>query len=306
LNYSAEIVEKLKGVVRGEIRANVPMKRFCTMKVGGPADAMLVPADSDDLAIALDMADKEKWPCVVIGAGSNVIVGDYGIEGLVVLVRGVMDDIEVKDEIVECGAGLSMNRLAHIAARNELEGLEWAVSIPGTVGGSVVCNAGAFGSEMADSVVEAKIRLAGGKIETRDKKKLGFVYRGSKVAAGAIVLEVVMELKKGERKLIEKRMKEFIEKRKSSQPLREPSAGSIFRNPKGLSAGKIIDELGMKGMRRGKAKISDIHANFIVNTGDAAAKDVIGLIREIRQIVKTKRGVLLEPEVRIIGREERA
>ncbi len=303
MNGIADIAGDLRNAVRGELIERAPMSRYTTIRVGGPADVLFTPEDAEDLCAALDLAEGGEWPCMVIGAGSNLIVRDGGIAGLVILIRGNMSEVDIDGEIMKVGAGSIMNRLAQAAAREGLAGLEWAVSLPGTLGGGIAGNAGAFGADMSAIVAEARIRLQGGAVEIWDKERLGFSYRSSEVPAGAVVLDAVLIMKKGDIEEIEKRMKEFMEKRKTTQPLSQPSAGSVFRNPEGDSAGRIVDELGLKGANRGGAMISDVHANFIVNTGDATAADIIGLIDEIRGLARKSRGIDLVPEVRVIGRE---
>lgn len=303
MNGIANIASELRAVTGGKVLERVLMSGYTTMKVGGPADALCVPADTDDLCKSLDFVESRRWPCFTMGAGSNLIVGDGGIEGLVILMRGTMDSIEIEGDTVRAGAGCALTKLVHEAAREGLSGLEWAAGIPGTLGGAIAGNAGAFGSDMAAVVVEAKVRIRGGSIENWNNRELGFAYRNSSITADAIALDAVLKLNRADKLEIQKRMKEIMEKRKAAQPLGEASSGSIFKNPAGSSAGRIIDELGLKGKKRGGAMLSHVHANFIVNTGKATASDVIGLIDEIRREVKSRRGVDLEPEVRIVGRE---
>ena len=306
MKNALKIADELRSVVRGKLLEDEPMSRYTTMKVGGPAEVMLIPADEADLMAAIGIAEKAQWPHRVIGVGSNLIVRDGGIEGLTILIRGTMDKIVVDDENIRAGAGATLPKLANTAARNGLAGIEWAASVPGTLGGAVAGNAGAFGGEMADVVEEAAIRAPGGKVETYDKEKINFSYRNTNLPSGSVVLSAVLRLKKGVKEEIEARMSELMDKRKVSQPLREASAGSIFRNPSGDSAGRLIDSLGFKGKRCGRAAISEKHANFIVNSGNASAADVIGLIEEISEAVRDRYGIELEVEVRIIGREKTA
>jgi len=298
-----DIASELKGSFRGKLLENAPMSRYTTMKVGGPADVLFVPADESELEAALDAARMNRWPHLVLGAGSNVIVRDGGIEGLVIYLKGTMGGVEVRENRLVCGAGAMLPELAKRAAREGLSGLEWAVSIPGTVGGAVVCNAGAFGSSMGDVFEGAAVIGPGGDIGKLDKDEISFSYRSSTFPQGAVIKAVTLNLKKGDRKDIETLMKKAVEKRKSSQPVGEPSSGSIFRNPEPESAGRLIEKAGCKGMRRGGAVVSEKHANFIVNTGGAVAADVIGLMEEVAFAVKRSAGVELRPEVQIIGRE---
>jgi len=303
VNAALNIAAELRDIVRGKVLENEAMSEFTTMKVGGTADALFIPADQADLLAGISLSEKKGWPRRVIGFGSNVIVRDGGLEGLSVLLRGVIDEITVKGEVVRAGAGAPLPKLARTASKEGLAGLEWAAAIPGTLGGAIAGNAGAFGTSMADILAEARVLMPGGSIEKFENEKFAFSYRRSKLPIGAVILEAGLKLKKDDTPKIEKRMREMIEKRKATQPLSEPSAGSIFRNPPQAAAGKLIDSLGFKGKRRGGAMVSYIHANFIVNTGHASASDVIGLIDEIREKVRAAHGVELELEVQIIGRE---
>ena len=303
MNAVVHIAAELRKIVRGKVLENTPMSQFTTMKVGGPADVIFIPADRADLIAAFVMAEKKGWPRQIIGAGSNLIVRDGGLEGLTVILRGTMDEIEIEGEKMRAGAGAALPKMSRAASRQGLTGLEWLVSIPGTLGGAVAGNAGAFGASMADFLIEAQVLMPGGAVETWEKDKFAFSYRNSKLPVGAVILEAILKLEKGDIAQIEKRMKEIIEKRKATQPLSEPSAGSIFRNPPQTAAGKLIDSLGFKGKMRGDAVVSDVHANFIVNAGAATAADVIGLIEEIHERARAVHGIDLELEVKIIGRE---
>ncbi len=299
------ITADLKSRFTGKVLEDAPMSRHTSMKVGGPADVLFTPADESELAAVLEEARRSKWPYIVLGVGSNVIVRDGGIEGLVIYLKGTMNGIEIRDNRIIAGAGATLPELAKRAMKHGLSGLEWAVSIPGTLGGAVVCNAGAFGSSIEDIFEEATAIMPDGNIEKLGENKISFSYRSSSLPAGAVLKGVTLNLKKRDKKEIEVFMKEVVEKRKSTQPVGEPSSGSIFRNPEFSSAGRLIEEAGCKGKRRGGAMVSEKHANFIVNTGGAAASDVIGLIEEVASAVKSSAGIDLELEVQVMGREAR-
>jgi len=298
-----EMAEELKGRFRGKLLGSVPMRRYTTIKVGGEADALFMPADESELKEILDETIRNKWPHIVLGAGSNVIVRDGGIEGLVIYMKGTMNSINVADNRIIAGAGATLPELAKRAGKEGLTGLEWAVSIPGTIGGAVVCNAGAFGSSIADVFEEADAVMPSGEIKKLGNGEISFSYRSSSLPSGTVLKSVTLGLKKRDKKKVEALMKELVERRKENQPLGQPSSGSIFRNPESAAAGRLIEEAGCKGMRRGGAMVSEKHANFIINTGGATAADVIALIDQVCSAVKNSFGVELELEVQIIGRE---
>lgn len=303
MNGAKEIVKALKRLSKGRVMENVPMSAFTSMGVGGPAEAAWSPVDSKELCRILDLCEREGFKYEVLGAGTNVIVKDGGIEGLTVLMRGALDWVEADGVVLRAGCGASLPRLAGFAARAGLSGLEFAGGIPGTVGGAMQTNAGAFGGCIADVLKRALLRLSGGEIVEWGNDRFEFGYRSSKIPKGAVVLEAVFELSASTEETVKARMKEMDEKRRQTQPRGVMSAGSIFKNPKGDSAAKLIDSAGLKGLKVGKAMVSEKHAGYIVNTGGASARDVLALMEEVRRRVFELYGVELEPEVKIIGKE---
>jgi UDP-N-acetylmuramate dehydrogenase len=285
-----------------------PMSKHTTFKIGGPANLVTVKTDAQLQKLAR-WAHENHQPLMILGAGSNVLVRDEGIEGLVLKLANGFESIdsdtaEGSSEFVKvkAGAGNLVRELGRYALNQGLEGLNFTLGIPGTVGGALRMNAGAWGSCMADTVWSVSVLDTCGDIVEKKKKDLPFRYRSLDLEEGAIILRGVFALKQGDRDALRKEAAQLQKKRVANQPLSDPSAGSIFRNPsKGLSAGELIEKAGMKGLRSGDAEISKKHANFIVNKGNAKASDVMVLIKQVQQNVFKQFGITLEPEVIIIG-----
>lgn len=300
---SEQTKRDLIGFVKGKILFDEPMKNHTSFRIGGPADALVIPKDEVDLKNLLTFINKNAVALTVIGNGTKLLVGDKGVEGIIVKVRNCFDDITISGFKVKVGAGYLLAKLSALAADYGLSGLEFAIGIPGTVGGGVVMNAGAHGSTMSDVVTSARAISLEGQLEKYSKNNLEFRHRRSRFQDNKeIVLSVEMKLKKDKVEEIKKKMYECIEWRKKNQPLNLPNAGSIFKNPMHIPAGKLIDMAGLKGMRIGNAKISEKHANFIVNLGNATANDVLRLIDTAQKTVLRKYSVKLKLEIRIIGR----
>lgn len=303
MSEAREIVKALKRISRGRVMENVPMSAFTSMGVGGPAEVVWTPIDSNELCQVLDLCEREGFRYEVLGAGTNVIVRDGGIEGLTVLMRGALDWVEMNGVLIRVGCGVSLPRLASLSAKAGLSGFEFATGIPGTVGGAMQTNAGAFGGCIADVLKSAKLRLPGGEVAEWQKDQFEFGYRTSRIPRSATVLEATFELITSTPEKVKAQMREIEEKRRLTQPRGVMSAGSIFKNPKGESSARLIDSAGLKGMKVGKAMVSEKHAGYIVNTGGASARDVLTLMEEVKRKVFELYGVELEPEVRIIGKE---
>lgn len=286
-------------VLRGE-----PMSRHTTFKIGGPADLFCVPQDTDALIELLKWTRAERIPALVIGGGSNLLVRDGGIRGAVISTArlAAMSQREDGEVQAECGAPLA--RLAAYARDLGLCGLEFAQGIPGSVGGGVYMNAGAYGGEMKSLVTETDAVTPAGELMTVRGEEHRFGYRESCfTSSGAVVLRTRLRLLPGDRAAIAAQMEEYRERRRRMQPLESPSAGSTFKRPPGFYAGKLIEETGLKGLAMGGACVSEKHAGFIVNKGGATARDVLELIEEVRAAVLLEHGVLLEPEIRVVGEE---
>jgi UDP-N-acetylmuramate dehydrogenase len=294
-----EIGEHLPDAV---IMVDEPLARHCSFRIGGPARRMAFPSTSGELV----MLDKIGRACMadplVLGNGTNILFPDEGLDRLVISTRDLCRMERTGESEIRAEAGLSLARLAVFAQQNELAGLEFAHGIPGSVGGAVCMNAGAYGGEMKDVLVGAQIWFPeeGVRFFTVDELDLGYRHSILTDHPDAVVLYAVFRLEKGDGAAIRQRMDELMARRKSSQPLEFPSAGSTFKRPTGYYAGALIEQAGLKGFSVGGAQVSPKHAGFVINTGNATCADVKGLIAHIRKTVLEKDGVLLEPEVRII------
>lgn len=289
---------------KGRILFDVPMKEHTTLKIGGSADVVAYPTDTGDLKDLIGFAKKKKYAITVLGLGANVLVRDKGIRGVVVMLAEGFNDIEWIDDFrAKVGSGVKLAKILKETSGKSLSGLEFTSSMPGTVGGALVMNAGAFGQEMKMIVESIEVVDEKGKTGFIAATDIGFKYRETNLPAGSIVTAVTFKFNGGDKKVIEERIKEVREKRKSGSPLKMPNAGSIFKNPEGLSAGKLIDELGLKGEQVGGAQISTVHGNYIVNKNNATAKDVLSLMATIRDRVFKEKGVTLEPEIKVIGED---
>lgn len=299
---------KLNSLIKGKVFFDVPMAKYTSMGVGGNADALAFPQDEKELRVLLQFAKANAIPCFVLGKGTNVIVRDGGIRGIAIsLCRGFrrVRIISRQDQevLVSAEAGSTLKHLVRFARERKLTGLEAFTGIPGTVGGALAMNAGAFGTEMKDVVKSIAVMEAKGRIMVKQRKEMKFSYRNLILPKGSIILRCIMAVKEAKGEEIVSKVKRFQSLRVQSQPWDMPTAGSIFKNPEGLSAGQLIDELGLKGHRIGDARISEIHANFIVNEGEATAAEVLALMAFIRDRVYEKRGIRLTSEVQIIGEE---
>jgi UDP-N-acetylmuramate dehydrogenase len=285
---------------------NEALKKYTSFRIGGPADYFCSPKDEQDLAEALRFAREKKIPVAIMGAGTNLLALDKGFRGLVVKLAGGFGRIKVKGRTIVAGAGVPLPQLVKISEKKGLSGLEFLAGIPGTVGGAVVMNAGAWGKEMSDHVTRVRVLDGKGKEKAVSNKGLNFGYRKSALQkSGEIVIEAVFRLRKGKVGAIKRKIRIYLEKRKAKQPLGIPNAGSIFKNPKGRFAGEMVEMAACKGMRVGDAQVSTKHANFIVNLGDAKAREVIKLISRIQSIVKKKFKIELVPELKVMVKSPR-
>lgn len=297
-----EIVKLLSDLLTPEqVETAVPLSSLTTMRVGGPADVVVNPYGKDEVIKVLRLLAQEAVPYTVLGHGSNVIASDIGYDGVIVRMSGNMQRIIVQGNVITAEAGASMSSISRIAAAKGLSGLEFASGIPGVLGGALFMNAGAYGKEMKDIVQEVEILEMTGKIVKLSVDQMDFGYRHSILQSKSwIVLGATLKLEEGDPDQILAKMKELNEQRRSKQPLDMPSAGSVFKRPEGHFAGALIEEAGLKGRRIGGAMVSEKHAGFIVNAGDATCKDVMRLIQEVQRVVKEKTGVELEPELQYL------
>lgn len=297
-----ELENHLKNIVKkGLVAVDEPMSAHTTFRIGGPADYYVEPT-FEEVKELLFFLKKENIPYTLIGNGSNLLVSDEGIEGVVVSFGKEMSEVSWEKEVVRAKAGILLSRLASFAASKSLSGLEFASGIPGTLGGAITMNAGAYGGEMKN-VVQSVTVLSGDEIKEYSGEEMDFSYRHSRVLdEDLIVLEVTMKLQSGREEEILSSMKELNKKRVEKQPLNFPSAGSTFKRPEGYFAAKLIEDAGLKGYTVGGAKVSEKHSGFVVNFDHATAKDVCTLMQDVQRMVKEKFDVSLEPEVRMIGR----
>ncbi|MBX7148856.1 UDP-N-acetylmuramate dehydrogenase [bacterium] len=310
---SDELRDKLLTCFKGDIKFNEPMNEHTSIRIGGKADVFLKPSGVDDIVAIFKLAREQTLPLTLFGSGSNTLVKDKGIRGLVVSVVGVLNQFEVLSQNennadVQVGAGLGITAFVNKCAEVRLTGMEALVGIPGSMGGAMAMNAGARGVEIADIIREICILTEEGEVKTISREKLDFSYRKLKLPKNTMILSGIFRLNVGAQEDIEKSILEFKKKRVDTQPLNYPNFGSVFKNPEPAKPGKkavhaavLIEESGLKGIRVGGARVSDKHANFIINERDATAKDVMVLMNLVRDKVKEKTGVVLDPEVKVIG-----
>ena len=300
---SDEIVTRLINITgKDNVRINEPMKNHTTFKIGGPAQYYVTPESVTQIQEVVSLCKDKNIPLHVIGNGSNILVGDDGVNGVVLALFNTFSDYEIKDNVITAQAGMSLIKLAVIALREGLTGLEFASGIPGSVGGAVYMNAGAYDGQMKDVVTSVTVLDEAGNIRILGRDELDMGYRTSAVAKhNMIVLQVIIELKAGDKEQIKDRMNQLSELRKQKQPLEYPSAGSTFKRPEGYFAGKLIADAGLKGYSIGGAAVSEKHAGFVVNMGGATAKDVVELTDYIKKRIIEQFGVTLELEIKKIG-----
>ena len=298
-----EFYEKLSKIVRKEqILEEEPMKKHTTFRIGGPAEYLILPQTTEEIADVIKLCRQEEIPWYIVGNGSNLLVADEGVRGVVIQLLRNFNQIQVEGCQIRMQAGAQNAAVAKRALDASLTGFEFAAGIPGTIGGAVVMNAGASGGEMKDILKEVTVLDPNGMIRTIPAEELELGYRTSIIARkGYVVLEAVIVLKTGDPKEIKAAMDELKEKRVTKQPLEYPSAGSTFKRPEGYFAGKLIMDAGLRGFSVGGAQISEKHCGFVINKGNATAKDVTELMDETKKIVMEKFGVALEPEVKRLG-----
>ena len=300
---TCNIYDKVVDIVGEEnVHTDEPMSRHTTFRIGGNADYFVKPGNADEVAAVIVVCREYNIPYFILGNGSNLLVSDDGYRGMIINIMDNMDSVTVDGRIITAQAGAMLVRVSVMARDNALTGLEFASGIPGTIGGAVYMNAGAYGGEMKNVVKTVRAIDEYGRIYELDSEKMDFSYRHSIVEERKlIVLEVTLELEHGSREAIDDRMKELAEARRSKQPLEYPSAGSTFKRPEGYFAGKLIMDAGLRGYSVGGAQVAEKHCGFVINKGGATASDVVELIRDVQHDVDDKFGVTLEPEVRMLG-----
>ena len=284
-----------------DIRLNESMENHTSFRIGGPAEVMILPINAEELSCILKKSKEFGIQPAILGAGTNVLAPDAGIPGLVICLKDGLDGMEQLDDTrIRVAAGVTMTRAAEFAASKNLSGLEFAHGIPGTVGGGVYMNAGAYGGEIKDVCESVDVMTLDGELNTIPADQMGFGYRHSRLEdEGGIVVSAVFRLMPKPESEVRSYMQELMTKRKTSQPLDLPSAGSAFKRPVGGYAAALIDQAGLKGFQVGNAGISEKHAGFAVNLGGATAEEVKELLKQVSDIVFEKSGIRLEPEVRI-------
>jgi len=290
-----------KGLIKGRILFDVPMRQLTSIKVGGPADSLLFPKDVKELGKILRFARRKRIPIMILGKGTNLVVKDKGFRGWVVCLTQGLKKVRQEGDVVEADSGLPLQRLVQFTIQRGLTGLEPFFGIPGTVGGGLAMNAGAWGMELKDVLLSMTLMKENGEVMERSRQRLKFSYRRLDLPASWVILKGRFQLRKGKKEEILEKVRSYSEMRKRTQPLDAPSAGSIFKNPKEGPAGKWIEEAGLKGFRMGQAMISDRHANFIVNLGKATAEEVIHLMEMVEKKIYEEKGISLEREVRVVG-----
>ncbi len=292
-------IDKVKSFFKGNIMISEPLNKYTTIKIGGPADYFVEPLDREDLINLIKYLNEINYPKVIIGTGSNILISDSGFRGCVINLEHGFNKIKVEDTSVYAEAGVKLSKLVDVCLENSLIGIETLAGIPGTLGGAIVMNAGAYGTEISNYITSVEV-LVGEKIKKLTKLECGFGYRKSNLEK-TIIISANFILPEGDKEKAKERRREFLKKRKESQPVDLPNAGSIFKNPQGMFAGKLIEDAGLKGLIIGGAKVSEKHGNFIVNFNNATSDDVINLINVIQKEVYKKFGIKLELEIKLLG-----
>lgn len=295
-------LEELKKVIAAEqILTDEPMSRHITFRVGGPADILVQPK-ADEMPEIIRLCQQEQMPYTIIGNGSNLLVSDRGIRGMVIELSGRISNVRVEGCSVYAEAGAMLSKVAVAAAKAGLTGMEFASGIPGTIGGAVVMNAGAYGGELSHIVKSVTVLDQEGQTKRLTAEEMDYGYRHSCVMDHSyIVLEAELGLKEGDKEVITAYMQELTDRRAQKQPLEYPSAGSTFKRPQGYFAGKLIMDAGLRGFSVGGAQISEKHCGFVINKGNATASDIVSLMKHVQDEVRKQFGVGLEPEVRKLG-----
>ena len=298
-----EFCHKLKNVItKGTVLTEEPMSRHTSFQIGGPAEIFVQPATGDEVRQAICLAKEEQIPFFVVGNGSNLLVSDDGFRGMIVQIGRNLQEISVEDNVIYAQAGALLSRVSKTALEHGLTGMEFAAGIPGSLGGAVAMNAGAYGGEMKDILTDVEVLTPDGEIKTLSLEELDLSYRHSCIfEKDYIVLSVHLQLEQGDKTVIRNRMDELARARREKQPLEYPSAGSTFKRPEGYFAGALIQDAGLKGYTVGGAQVSEKHSGFVVNRGGATAEEVLFLIKQVQKKVKSRFGVTMEPEVRMVG-----
>jgi UDP-N-acetylmuramate dehydrogenase len=298
--------QELKALFRGELLFDFPLKELVSYKVGGPAEVVAFPRDLEDLIVLHRFVQNACIPFVVFGEGTNLLVRDDGVRGVVIKLSTGFGKMKTEqgqgDQTqVHAHAGVRLGQLIKFSLDHSLSGLEFAAGIPGSVGGAVAMNAGAYGGEIKDVIHAVRFLNSSESVSVVPREELAFSYRSLRLPHDAVILDAVFALSPGAREVIAARIQANLQTRRASQPHDFPSAGSVFKNPPGGHAGALIEAAGLKGHQVGGAAISTIHANYIVNCGGATARDILALISVVQERVRREKGITLEPEIRVVG-----
>ncbi|MFZ1728805.1 MAG: UDP-N-acetylmuramate dehydrogenase [Bacteroidota bacterium] len=292
-------LEHIRSICSGEIHISEPLAPLTSFRIGGPVDIYIEPASSEELAALVRYFRSADTSYVLLGNGSNVLISDDGIRGVAINIEKHFSELSIADSVVTAGAGARLSKFVDFCVRHNLAGSEMLAGIPGTLGGAVIMNAGAYGGEISDHMLDVTV-LRNGEIKTLSKEKAGFRYRNSDLW-GDIVISARFEFPEGDEEQLRARRKELLLKRNAAQPVNYPNAGSIFKNPEGKHAARLIEECGLKGYSVGGAQVAELHANFIINTGGATAADVLSVIGHVRRSVQQQTGITLELEILLLG-----
>lgn len=299
-----ELIYKLfkDNIEKGKVLIDEPMKKHTSFKIGGPVDILVIPGNLNEIVGSVRLCKEKNIEFKILGNGSNLLVRDKGIRGVIIKIADNFNNIDILGEILTVESGALLSTTSKFALKNSLAGFEFAGGIPGTIGGAVTMNAGAYGGEMKNVVEKVKCIDKNGEIVEFNNKEMDFGYRQSRVAEeDLIVLEVELKLEKADYDYIKDKMDDLNKKRTTKQPLTLPSGGSTFKRPEGYYAAKLIEDSGLKGRKVGDAQVSEKHAGFVVNVGNATCEDVLGLVDVVKEAVMDKFNVELEMEVKIVG-----
>jgi len=291
----------LEPLLEGEVLYDEPMSRHTSYKIGGPADVMVCPRSAEGIQASLRVAREHRVPVFILGGGSNLLVRDGGLRGLVLNLYGTLKELRAQAEEVTAGGGAKVTALVNFCARRGLAGLEPMAGVPGSVGGAVKGNAGAFGATISDHLAAVRLLEVTGEERVLSREALRFAYRQSSLTEGEVVLSATFGLRRADPAALQEKVARILEERKAKQPVEWRSAGSVFKNPPGDFAGRLIEQAGLKGTRVGDAMISPKHGNFFLNLGRATARDVLALVALAQERVRERTGVSLELEVRVVG-----
>lgn len=304
MNQKSIDIQRVKQVFRGRILLDEPLSQHTSFRIGGPADYYVFPRDLEDLNSLLDFCQRDNISRFVIGNGTNILAHDSGFRGVVIDLSETFYNIQNKGKTVIVGAGVQLKKLIRFCTERGLAGLEALAGIPGRIGGCIIMNAGAWGSEISDCLSSIRFLDRFGALEKRMKQDIGFAYRSTDLPTDGVIVEAEFKLSEGNPKEMESIQENHLRERRDKQPLSLPSAGSVFKRPEGDYAGRLIEEAGCKGLRIGDAMVSKKHANFIVNCHLASAQDVIHLMDEVKKRVSDRFQIELVPEIHLLGFEE--